>query len=407
MRIRGLQWRCAGEIKPFTTVFHRCDRTLAVSPFVDTAGCSGIFARRDVDRLLTTVPAAADLDANVHAKIMVAETPLQLPPMPVAPPEAAPVGETPEPPEPRGLHAKLVLRRGGTRARLWIGSANLTGRGMLGPNAEVLAELDIPETIANALATFIDDSEEFSGSDENPTEKERRKAERELDKAIEAVLAAEFTLARTKDGLRLTAKVPLDAFLANHRLKVWLLTLPDTPVPWPSGASSVQLVPAVPTGLETVLVCFSAERLAGDCLPRQWAQMVSFPGHDADARDHAARASYVGLAGASAWLRAQLLGIVPAEHVTWTGAHRWSSSGHPDSGTALPLTLEEILAAWARNPDQFEMRARGLEDMLNALGEEIGRAEEDEPDPEALAQWLEVEAFWRTIIETIGPDDGA
>ena len=134
---------------------------------------------------------------------------------------------------------------------------------------------------------------------------------------------------------------------------------------------------------------------------------MTFIGYDADARDRAATAAYIGLSGAAAWLRGQLEDILPTEPTTWTGARRWSGSEHGGSLEALPLALEEVLAAWARNPDQFEARAEGLGGTLAALGEELRQADEETNDSEAMKRWQDVERFWNIIRQTIGAKNGA
>jgi hypothetical protein len=407
VKLRGLQWRQAGERKPFSTNFHRADLTVAISPFVDDVGCR-IFDTCIDNRLLTTEPTARLLNADTNATISVARSPLLAPPMPVEPPSSTPVGETLELPDPPGLHAKLILRQRGLHTRLWIGSANLTRRGMEGPNAELMAELDVPSTVATDLISFVDCHPRLNDGTVDPAEAARLKAERALDEASAMVLTARFSLLREDDGLLLISEDSLDVFLAEHRLNTWLLTRPDATVRWQIGARSVLLVPGgVPLKFETVLVCFSAERLARDCPPRRWAQVVTFPQHDADARDRAATAAYIGFSGASAWLRAQLEGIVTAEPTTWTGARRWTGSEHAGQPPTLPLALEEVLAAWARNPNQFEARARALDAMLTMLGEELRQTDEEGPSVEIVARWWEVERFWDTIRQTIGSKNDA
>jgi hypothetical protein len=278
---------------------------------------------------------------------------------------------------------------------------------MEGPNAEVLAEFDVPDEIADDLTSFVECHPPLGDGTVDPVETARVAAERALDEAIATILTARFALLREHDGLYLASEDTIDPFLAEHKLEAWLLTRSDAVVRWPSSARSVRLVPGgVPIKLETVLVCFSAERLTGDCPPRRWAQAVAFPGHDPDARDQAARAAYIGLSGASAWLRAQLEGIVPSEPNTWTGARRWAGSEHNGAGELLPLALEEVLAAWARNPDEFEACARGLDSMLTALGEEMRQSGTEEPDVEAIARWQEIERFWGVIRQTIGDKVG-
>ncbi len=402
--LRGVQWRRAGERKAFATSLRGSVRAVALSPFVDDEGL-GLLGGGQDDLLLTTIDAAAMLNPRPGTSIATCRPPTFDLAMPVGSEDAAPPVDDVSVPELGGLHAKLLLRRGAAGDRLWIGSANLTRRGMLGPNAEVLAELDVSGEAADALAAFALDGEPFDSANvaSDSEAATRRAAERALDEALAAVAGATFELRREKDDLVLASLTPLDDFLAEHRLEAWLLTRPDAVASWRESAAAVTLVPGgVPLRLETVLVGFRAWRAAEDCPPRSWAQAVPFPGHDADARDRAATAAYIGLAGAGAWLRSQLAGIVSAEPTTWTGAARWPGSEFAGAVDEVPLALEEILAAWARDPDVFENRARDLEGTLAALVSELVSLPEDERDDGAVARWGEVVEFWAAIRAATG-----
>jgi hypothetical protein len=409
VKVRGLQWRKAGERKAFVFPLRGATRTIAVSPFVDDGGCASLDGCAD-SLLLTTRDAAFGLQPRPDLAIVVGRPPTYDLDMPAEPPAAAPAIDDASVPEPAGLHAKLILRRRGTASRLWIGSANITRRGLAGPNAEVMAELDVPSGVADALVEYVEDSEPFGGveADADPDAADRRAAERALDDALATIVGSDLELRRETDGLTLVSATSFDAFLSGHHLEAWLLTRPDAVAVWPMGVRSALLVPGgVPLKLETVLVCFRAERSAGDCPARTWAQVVRFVDHDADARDRAATAAYIGLAGASAWVRGQLEGILPAERTTWTGAARWKGSENAGPDDVLPLALEEVLAAWARNPDEFERRARRLEGTLAALGEELAQTPDGERDEAALASWSEIEGFWSAIRQAIGTTDDA
>ncbi len=402
--LRCFHWRRAGERKPFNAALRGATRTVAISPFVDDAGCTA-FDDCPASLLLTTGEAAANLEPRSDVTVTVCRPPMFDMAMPVEPPAAPPAVDEVSVPEPAGLHAKLLLREKGVTNRLWIGSANLTRRGMDGPNAELMAELDVPADVAKALTAYVEDGAPFErASVELDFElTSRRAAERALDDAVAAVVGADMELSRDWEGLRLTSSTSFHDFLSGHCLEAWLLTRPDAVAAWLSDARSVLLVPGgVPLKFETVLVCFRAERLQEDCPPRTWAQAVRFPGHDAEARDRAATAAYIGLAGASAWVRAQLEGIVAAEATTWTGARRWAGSEFAGAGDELPLALEEVLAAWARDPDEFEARARRLEETLTALGAELAQVPVGERDEAALARWVEIETFWAGIRAAIG-----
>ncbi len=404
--LRGFQWRRAGELKPFNDVLRGATRTVAISPFVDDVGCTA-FDGCPANLLLTTADAAAGLKSRSDVAVAVCRPPTFDVARPVEPPAAPPAVDDVSVPEPAGLHAKLLLRQKGATNRLWIGSANLTRRGMNGPNAELIAELDVPADVAKALIAYAVDGTPFDG-DTVELDRElasRRAAERALDDAVAVVVGAHMELSREREGLKLTSDTSYDDFLSGHRLETWLLTRHDAVATWPIGARSVLLVPGgVPLKLETVLVCFRAERLQKDCLPRTWAQAIPFPGHNADARDRAATAAYIGLANASAWVRAQLEGIVATEVTTWTGARRWAGSEFAGAGDELPLALEEVLAAWARDPEEFETRARRLEDTLAALGAELAEATDGKRDDTAIARWAEIKTFWAAIRAAIGED---
>ena len=134
--------------------------------------------------------------------------------MPVEPPAAPPAVDDVSVPEPAGLHAKLLLRRKGETNRLWLGSANLTRRGMDGPNAELMVELDVPADDAEALAAYAEDAAPF---DRDAVELDadlasRRAAERALDDAIAVVVEAAMELSRGREGLMLTSGTPFDHF---------------------------------------------------------------------------------------------------------------------------------------------------------------------------------------------------
>jgi hypothetical protein len=404
VKLQSIQWRRAGELKPFTTALRGASRTVAISPFVDDAGCSA-FVGCAQNSLLTTTDAAINLRTRSDVTVLVDRSPTFDVPIPVDAPQASTEIDDVSQADPAGIHAKLLLRQRGNTNRLWIGSANLTKRGMDGPNAEVLAELDISPDVSKSLISYIEDAAPFDieNTKIDADAEQQRAAERKLDDAITAIVGAGLVIVRSSEGLLLTSDTPFDKFLSEHRLQAWLLTRPDSVTSWETGQRSVLLVPGgIPLKLETVLVCFRAERLQNDCPPRSWAQSVSFPDHDADARDRAATAAYIGIAGASAWVRAQLEGIVGAEGATWTGHRRWAGSGFAGSDDDLPLAIEEVLAAWARNPNEFETRAERLEDTLKALGRELAQVPENEQDAAAIAQWSQIEQLWTAIRSAIG-----
>ena len=67
----------------------------------------------------------------------------------------------------------------------------------------------------------------------------------------------------------------------------------------------------------------------------------------------------------------------------------------------MPLALEEVLSAWARNPTEFESRAQGLQATVQDVGHELRHADQSSADQHTTAEWEQVEAFWREIDRAI------
>ena len=401
-KLRSLQWRTAGSDQKFSVGRARASRVLAISPFADNAGCAHALGTIADRKLLTIGPTAAQIGPLDGVDVRLAGAPdFTATYKPEEPQEIEADG--PEPVLSIGLHAKLFVYDHGGRGRLFIGSANCTRRGLLGPNAEVLAELDVPTTTVAALHDF---ALCHATAEPEPTDAENeaaRAAEWAMDQALTVILDAEFTLSLEEDGVRLSTSADLDPFLVSYDLQCWLLTRPDERVRWPSGTSTIVLSgAALPLRLQTVMVCFCATPLSNACPPRSWMQAVEFPEFEREARDLAAKAEFVRLAGPSAWLRGQLEGILPPEAQSWSSFEgRRMATGDGGAVEVLPLALEEVLSAWARDPDEFERRVEPIDTMLSALGQKL--PEGDTPEArEALADWRRIEAFWRTIKDSLG-----
>jgi len=401
-RLRSLQWRRAGSGQAFGVGRARASRALAISPFADNAGCAHALAAIADRKLLTIGPTAAKIGPLDGVDMRVAGAPDLDAAYKLEEPKEI-EADGPEPVPAAGLHAKLFLYDHGGRGRLFIGSANCTGRGLLGPNAEVLAELDVPATTVAALHDFALCHSTAEPGPLDALSEAAIAAERALDQALAVILDSEFTLSLEEDGVRLSTSADLDPFLLGHDLQCWLLTRPDERARWPSGTSTIRLsAAALPLRLQTVMVCFCAAPLSDACPPRSWMQAVEFPAFDREARDLAARAEFVWLAGPGAWLRGQLEGILPPEAQSWSSFEgRGMASLEGGAVEVLPLALEEVLSAWARDPDDFERRVEPIDTMLGALGRQLPEGDTPEAQ-EALGDWRRIEAFWRTVKDSLG-----
>jgi hypothetical protein len=298
----------------------------------------------------------------------------------------------------------MILQSAGRTNRLWIGSANATGRGLDGPNVEIMAEVDVADSIYQTIDAFMQGHEIAVPSELTEAMVEQEAALRALDDALQALLETTFTLEPGDAGLSLGSATDLSSFLENYKLKAWLFTFPDKVTEWPCGAHEILVhESAVPLKFQTALVGFLAEARDNPEIRRSWAQAVEFPGLDVAARDRAATAAYIGASNLAPWFRARLQGITPTETTDWTGLPRNDLAPGPSRGIASPghFALEEVLAAWARNPAQFEEKALAISSVLDGFRADLN----DQPDDEAkdaLLRLDELEAFWGAVRECLG-----
>lgn len=410
---RKLHWRMLGKMEPFFKPLPKAKRTLVVSPFVNQGGLSALRPRQDRSamELVTIATTASVLGDQPGINVRV-----DLPPQPDAPalissPDGTTEDESPAPITLHGLHAKLILQRSDSTNRLWIGSANVTGRGLVGGNVEIMAELDVEGPAANALEAFVQMRDIATLGPPSAETLAQEAADRALDDALHRIFEVDFTLTQLDDGLVLETTADFSPFLAHYQLDAWLFTFPETAVNWPTGQRSILLRSGqVPLKLQTFLVGFRATSRHNPLVKRTWAQSVAFPDLDIPARNRAATAAYIGASNLSAWFRARLQGITPTEAKTWTGADKPGSSwGLGDSALGIrDFALEEVLSAWARNPEQFEERARSISEVLDGFRLDLTELK-DENGLEALRQLGEVDSFWSSVRECleIGSANGA
>lgn len=410
---RKLHWRMLGKIEPFFKPLPKAKRTLVVSPFVNQGGLNALGPRPagSTMELVTIATTASILGDQPGINVRV-----DLPPQPDAPAlmpsqDGSTEDESPAPITLHGLHAKLILQRSDSKNRLWIGSANATGRGLVERNVEIVAELDVEDSVADALEAFVQMREIAIFVAPSAETLAREAADRALDDALHRIFELDFTLTQQDDGLALKTTADFSAFLADYQLDAWLFTFPETAVNWPTGEHRILLRPGqVPLKLQTFLVGFRATSRHNPLVKRTWAQTVAFPDLDIPARDRAATAAYIGASNLSAWFRARLQGITPTETKTWTGADKPDSSwGLGDGAHGIRrFALEEVLSAWARNPEQFEERAISISELLDEFRRDLNERE-DEEGLEAQRQLGEVEAFWSSVRECleIGSANGA
>jgi hypothetical protein len=404
--VRSLLWRRHGQTRPFiaSPILPRADRGCAVSPFVDHDGLDEVLkAGAPGMTLLTTETAGNDCAPFDHVEFRVDTAPEPETPVSVEGQQEEAAGEFIEPPS-TGIHAKLVAVSKGDRTALLLGSANLTKRGLIGPNAEAVALLDITDpALAESLYQFVEGGLALEIAQADPQVEERERAKRALDGLISAFLESSPTLAYGRDCLVLVVGEQADEALALALFEASPFLEPDAWTAIPPGSRSIRLLARAPAPCEqTSLVTFRARSLTDSEVCRTWVQALHVEGLDLERRDRALLAHYVGASRFRDWLRSLLDGV------DGTGGQRWSDSGKatdrqdPAGQLARIFTLETMLAAWARDRDSFESRVAGMMAMLDSFEELFAALPDEQERAAGLADLEEVRPFLQAVHHAVG-----
>lgn len=299
----------------------------------------------------------------------------------------------------RGLHAKLLYTRTGQKRRLWLGSANATMRAWTGRNVEVMAELLISESVEKGLFSLLDAARLVTvPADEY--EPDASALEEEALERARAQVAARWAGELTVDGngLRLThllgsASSGPHPDEADILLNVGALNGPL--VPWPLGEDSVSLGEV----LRDERSEFVRLRVSRADKGLSWLQRAPAQPPFGEERDRAAFARFLGARGFLLWLASLLSESSADGDSDWTQDDRAEVSRsdiNPAFDPDLP-TLEEMLSAWARNPQKFAEIDRRVSTYLPAVLEQVERE-----DPEAAKQLRVFSDLWRTVQTGLG-----
>jgi len=405
--VRSVLWRRHGQTRHFIDkpLLARADRGCAVSPFIDRRGLSEVVkAGAPNFSLLTTEVAGAGCAPVDGVRFRVDASPEPAAAVSVEQQQDEVVGEFNVPPS-TGIHAKLIAVSKGDSTVLMLGSANLTGRGLNGPNAEAVAILNIVDrALADSLYSFVDGGIDLAAVDADTTEQQKKeRAERELDDLICQFLECRFSLAYKDDGLHLLIGDEENNALQLARFEVSPFLYPNAWTAIQPGADAIQLISnAPPTSEQTSLVNFRARSLNAPEACRTWVQTLEIDGVDLERRDRALLARYVGANRFRDWLRSLLDGV------DGTGGQRWSdprvtSCSRDQSGQLAQIfSLETMLAAWARDHKAFESRIAGMMAMLDSFAEVFASIPDDEERVAALEDVNEVRPFLLAVHEAIG-----
>jgi hypothetical protein len=407
IRLKELRWRRPGGNDRFVMSGKRsADAVFGMSPFLDQDGINEAFAGTVASSVLLT----SRFDARKVAPLAGMTLLVRNPPQPhvAVTEDHTPTEDEPDFIEPtsNGVHAKMLLRCIGRKAELMIGSANFTRRGLIGPNAEAVAIVDVEDNaLTESLKTFISKHLGFVEFDLGEDEQKLEAARHALDLVASQFLQVQFRIETRDNGLHVAADEPIDRLLKDAVFEIEAFTSPSHKVEWLPGDISVRLSERVPALKDrTAFVIMHLASRGQPKVARKWTQKLSLQALDVEVRDRAALAAYVGGARFRMWLRSVLEGIVG------DGGGRWSdlpSTRPPDGPKAAPndmFSLEAMLARWTRNPAQFEAAIAKMSLLLASFRAAFEALPDGNERSQALADLGEVEPFLASLVASLAEE---
>lgn len=264
----------------------------------------------------------------------------------------------------RGLHAKLICARSGSSCRVWLGSANSTTRAWQGANTEFVAEVDVDEKIYEWIKNFVNtgkvlDPSELSEEEVDPIQ--------ELLEDVRKSIAANWQAELAEQNGRTVLRNPQPFHPGPEKVRLQLGLITSQLVDCPKGLTQLTL-PAISPHEMTALVLL---RLSLEDQVCEWLQkaplMMTLP---AD-RDQQAIAHYLTPRVFLGWIRSLL-----HPDVLTDGGNDWDDtvgpapktrSGSPHSTIWWAPSLEEVLKAWAKNPDTLKIVDKKLASYMKYM----------------------------------------
>jgi hypothetical protein len=299
----------------------------------------------------------------------------------------------------RGLHAKLLFMRSGQKRRLWLGSANATMRAWTGRNAEVTAELLVTEPVEKGLrallgsarlveAPSIEHSPDAAALEEEALERARAQ--------VAARWAAQLSI--DDEGARLTHRSDLHPggpHPDESDIVLEVGALYGELTVWSAQQIVVELGPVAPAERSE----FVRLRVSRGDKALSWLQRAPAEPPFGEDRDRAAFVRFLGARGFLLWLAGLLADDGREGEGDWTNDELQQRAGpgaNPALDSSLP-TLEEMLAAWTRDPDKFLEIERRVSQYLPAV---LEQAKQEEPH---TAEMLErFDDLWRKLRSGLG-----
>jgi hypothetical protein len=299
----------------------------------------------------------------------------------------------------RGLHAKLLFMRSGRKRRLWLGSANATMRAWTGRNAEVMAEMRISEAVEKGLKALLGSARVVDVPSVQYSPEASVLEEEALEQA-RAQVAARWAaqLSMEDESARLThcsdlhpgGPHPDDSSIV---LEVGALH-GERLLEWPVQQVVIELGPVAPAERSE----FVRLRVSRGDKGLSWLQRAPANPPFGEDRDRAAFVRFLGARGFLLWLGELLADDGRDGEGDWNDELEGGVGrpANPLLDSALP-TLEEILAAWARDPDKFREIERRVSQYLPAV---LEHAIQEEPQAAELLRSFD--DLWRKLRSGLG-----
>jgi hypothetical protein len=263
------------------------------------------------------------------------------------------------------LHAKLVFAEHDRGYTLWLGSANATHRGWVGPNTEVVARLHVDDTVKKGLWAFLETARPVTLA-ELPVPPKKDDIEERLDAARKEVVNQwAVRQIRQSGGVTLVSDHIPHPHDQEILMNVGVITGPC--IPWPRDTIWLEL-PEIPKAKETDLVLV---RLSLKDVYASWVQLAPLDPPSDEDRDHRALAAHLSPRVFLLWLRSML---GSGEMLDGGGDWRSSNSGKKSKDVNIftwgAPTLEEVLSTWTRAPQNIKMVDQKVQTYLVLIREE-------------------------------------
>ncbi|MCP1845829.1 hypothetical protein ACVIHI_008706 [Bradyrhizobium sp. USDA 4524] len=411
VRVERILWSAGSGGQTVPVPPAETDEVVVVSPFVDKNFLSRqappqatkstrrrlLTTMREIERIGPSLAVFDDLLA------------LDAPDYPIGDPEPDPQSALPTPDSGgaedeeeevgRGLHAKLLFMRSGQKRRLWLGSANATMRAWTGRNAEVTVELLVTEQVEKGLRALLDSARLVKAPSIEHSPDAVALEEEALERAraqVAARWAAQLSIDDT--GARLTHRSsvhPGGPHPDESDIVLEVGTLHGELIAWPAQQVVVELGPVAPAERSE----FVRLRVSRGGKGLSWLQRAPAEPPFGEDRDRTAFVHFLGARGFLMWLAGLLADDGREGEGDWTNDEPQQRAGtvtNPTLDSSLP-TLEEMLAAWARDPNKFLEIERRVSQYLPAV---LEQAKQEEPQ---TAEMLErFDDLWRKLRSGLG-----